>query len=736
MAFPLGNIRSFLGYGEPQEEPNITENTSLVSAVAETVLTGVTTPSTSQTSPEASNSREITSSAFVADAGEAAAAALSALDSSLEDIYLDMESFIRDSASQTDQVTYLEYLKERQNETVVLRDHVREVMTRSVSLGADLFARSSILTQPRASIECLDDISLLEVETTSLTGSKEGVESIEKSPVLRTQLFSFFIDLLKQDLLHGSISGGKIEAFFNLLSGGMSREEYNELLDLIKEGDFTSIRNITRFCNIIMATPVCKSSNDLQMLFAFLKGEGGAITLMVLQELTGILTETLGLPLPEGMDSFLLAIKNLYETTHPDGVSNITTAVSILSLVSGVLQSETTRNVMQSCYDGCADSCSGNCGCVGCGCAKGAGGCGRFGSFLCGLFAGCFNLDSRRGAITEDEFRKLETKYSSAVVLVALNNLGVNTVDLLAGKRVGLPTLDRVKAECHLASKDLNKIIKGKSKEMWGEAACNYARILSRPLLKEGIISGLSNHHIIINNDNLRGKVMIDCSWGSQGFVATSEPFDSERLVRSLVSLVVMKAEDGDEDAKVHRRLGVSDASSVMTHVSRILSAAVSYGDNIWLSTEDLMTLVCIVLAHKNLVVVDETGSDKTRIHRNQEIQQLLETVQEKYVQLERNKRSDIRASMNASVLYTHIARKVSNIARRVSKKENNNRDLKDRAKTEVRDNLVVKMSMPWMRAAGLVLNNRISKERDVEDQPVIRSLRNSRGVSRDLRIT
>ncbi|EPJ24912.1 hypothetical protein CP09DC78_0834 [Chlamydia psittaci 09DC78] len=639
MAFPLGNIRSFLGYGEPQEEPNITENTSLVSTVAETVLTGVTTPSTSQESPETSNGREITSSAFVADAGEAAAAALSALDSSLEDIYVDMEPTRRDSASQTDGVTYLEYLKERQNETVVLRDHVRDVMTRSVSLGADLFARSSILTQPRASIECLDDLSLSDSATTPLTASNEEGESIEKSPVLRTQLFSFFIDLLKQDLFHGSISGWKIEALFNLLSGGMSREEYSDLLNLIKEGDFTSVRDITKFCNIIMETPVCKSSNEMQMLFNFFNGEGGAITLVVLHELMGILTETLGLPLPEGINSFLIAIKNLYETTHPDGVSNVATAVSILSLVSGVLQSETTRRVMQSCYDGCADSCSGNCGCVSCGCAEGAGGCGGFGSLLCGLFAGCFNLDTRRGAITEDEFRKLETKYSSAVVLVALNNLGVNTVDLLAGKRVGLPTLDQIKVECDLASKDLNKIIKSKSKEMWGEAACNYAHILSRPLLKEGIISGLSNHHIVINNDKLRGKVMIDCSWGSQGFIATNEPFDAERLVSSLVSLVVMKAESEDADAKVHRRLGASDASSVMTHVSRILSAAVSYGDNIWLSTEDLMTLVCIVLAHKNLVVVDETGSDKTRIHRDQEIKQLLEMVQEKYVQLERNKR-------------------------------------------------------------------------------------------------
>lgn len=115
---------------------------------------------------------------------------------------------------------------------------------------------------------------------------------------------------------------------------------------------------------------------------------------------------------------------------------------------------------------------------------------------------------------------------------------------------MGLPNLDRVKAECDRTSNDLNKIIKGKSKEVWGEAACNYAHILSRPLLKEGIISGLSNHHIVINNNKLRGKVVIDCSWGSQGFVAVNEPFDAERLVSSLVSLVVTKAEDGDADAK------------------------------------------------------------------------------------------------------------------------------------------------------------------------------------------
>lgn len=56
---------------------------------------------------------------------------------------------------------------------------------------------------------------------------------------------------------------------------------------------------------MIMATPVCKSSHEMRMLFTFFKGEGCEITLVVLQELMGILTETLGLPLPEGMSSFL-----------------------------------------------------------------------------------------------------------------------------------------------------------------------------------------------------------------------------------------------------------------------------------------------------------------------------------------------------------------------------------------------------------------------------------------------
>ncbi|MEF9519880.1 hypothetical protein SBV45_04805 [Chlamydia crocodili] len=719
MAFPLGNIRSFLGFGEPQEEANATENTSLVSTVAETVLTNSTTTSTSQVSQSTST---LTSSAFVSEAGDAAMAAvnvaLSALDASLEDIYVDMEPVLCDSASQTDQITCEEFLKEMYKDQVVFRDHVREVISsRSVSCGADLFARSSILTQPpRASMECLDDISIFEdAETTPLAAASESTE--DTSPILRTQVFGFFIDLLKQDLLHDSISGGRVKALFDHISGGMTREEYKELLDLIKEGDFTSTQDISKFCDIFMSTPVFKSSNELQTLFTFFKGEGGAVTLVMLHELMGVLTGTFGLPLPEGLSSFLLALKNLYETTHPGGESNIAAAVSIVSLVAGVLQSETTRRVMQSCYDGCADSCSGNCGCAGCGCADGAVGCGGFGSFLCGIFAGCFNLDTRQGGITEEEFKKLESKYSSAVVLIALNNLGVNTVDLLAGKHVVLPNLDQVKSECESASKDLNRIIKSKTKEMWGEAASNYSNLLSHPVLKEGIIAGLSNRHIIINDNRLRAKVLIDCSWGSHGFVSTNEPFDSSRLVGSLTSLVVMKRGD-----TVHRRLGAADASDVMTCVSRILSASVSTGNNIWLSTEDLMTLVCIVLAYRNLSVVDGEGSENTRIHDVQEVKDLFAVVEENRVRVERNKPSDIRASMNASVLYTHIARNAS-------KKENNYRSFKDRARTEVRDNLVIKMSMPWMRASGLVLKNASTQPCDEVDRPVVRSPRASGGI-------
>ncbi|WP_375793291.1 hypothetical protein O1W69_04090 [Chlamydia sp. 12-01] len=711
MTFPLGNIRSFFGYEEPKEESNVTENTSLVSAVAETTLTNST--SSSQTLPSTST---LTSSAFVSDAGEAAAAVVSmafaALDTSLEDIYVDMSSFKNDRASQTEGLTCVELLKELYEDR---EDYEIENRVRSASCGAELFARSSILTEPsRVSMNCLDDISLFEnMETTSLEAAATTTPS---SSLLRTQLFGFFIDLVKQDLLCDNISGGRVKTFLDLISGGMSREAYKELLDLIKEGDFTSTKDIIKFCNIIMSTPTFQSSQQLQILFTFFKGEGGAITLVLLQELMGVLQGAFGLPIPEGLDAFLLAIKNLHEATHPGGDSNVATAVSIVSIVSGVLQSETTRRVMQSCYDGCADSCAGNCGCAGCGCADGAVGCGGFGSLLCGLFAGCFNLDTRRGGITEEDFRKLEQKYSSAVVLVALNNLGINTVDLLSGKRVAMPSLDQVKVACESASKNLNKIIKGKSREMWGEAASNYADILSRPVLKEGIISGLSNQYIAIHDNKLRAKVMIDCSWGSYGFISNNEPFDSDRLVSSLVSLQVMRAGD-----KVQRKLGATEASSVMMHVSRILSAATATGDNIWLSTEDLMTLVCIVLAHKNLSVVDGEGSENTRIHDAEEIKNLFATIENHRVQIERGKQGDIRASLNASVLYSHIARNAS-------KRDNRYKPLRDRAKTEVRDNLVIKMSMPWLMAAGLVFKSPSAQGNDEVDYPVV--TRNSRGIN------
>ncbi|AAP05136.1 hypothetical protein [Chlamydia caviae] len=711
MAFPLGNTRSSLGFREPQEETNVTESTSLVSTVAEIALTNSSTASTSQTASSAST---LISSAFVSEAGDAAvtaaAVALSTLDASLEDIYVDMEPIRSDSASQTEKVSYLEYLIERETQGVVLRDHVREVMSyRSSSSGADLFARSSILTQPiRASMECLDDISICEnTEETPLTAEENAVE--DKSPI-RAQLFSFFVDLLKQDLQHGNISGGRVKALLDHISGGMTAQEYKELLDLIKEGDFSSIRDISKLCNIFMSTPVFQSSHQLQALFAFFKGEGGAVTLVMLHELMGVLTETFGLPLPEGLGTFLLALKNLYETTHPEGGSGVAAAVSIVSLVSGMLQSETTRRVMQSCYDGCADSCTGNCGCTGCGCAEGAAGCGGFGSLLCGLFAGCFNLNTGRSGVTEEDFKKLEDKYSSAVVLIALNNLGVNTVDLLAGRSKVLITLDALKAECDSSSKDLNKIIKSKSREMWGEAACNYSQILSHPVLKEGIVVGLSNRNIVINEKRLQGKVLIDCSWGSQGFISTNEPFDSQRLVGSLVSLVVMKKED-----KVHRRLGANDAAAVMTSVSRILSAAIAEGENIWLSTEDLMTLVCIVLAHRNFSVVDGEGSENTRIFKTQEIKDLFATVEENRIRLERTQQGDIRAGLNATVLY-------ANIARNESKKETGYRVFKDKARTEVRNNLVTRMSMPWMRASGLVLKSASKADLDEVRHPIAES--------------
>lgn len=726
MTFPIGNTRASLGFEDPQEASNVTENTSLVSTVAETALASSTTTQTSQISIDTMSS-EISGATFTSDAGEAAVAAsvaaLSALDTVLEDVYVDMASVRQDSESQTDLLSGLEFLREMWENPDVQRVLLRKpVGERFTTYGADLFARSStsINSQinsrpPRASMEGLDDISLLDDLEISL--HEETEEKIQNTSVLRTQLFGFFINLVKQDLLHDNISGGRVKDLFDAVSGGMSRQEYTELLDLIKEGDFTSTQDIAKFCNIFMSTPKFKSSQGLQTLFAFFKGEGGAVTSVLLQELMGVLTGTFGLPLPSGLSSFLHALKNLYETTHPNGTSNMEAAVSLVSLVSGVLQSETTQRVMQSCYDGCADSCAGNCGCVGCGCADGASGCGGFGSFFCGLFASCFHLNTNRGGITEESFKKLEKKYSSAVVLIALNNLGVNNVDLLSGKRLGLPTLEEVKAECESASNGLNQIIKSKSRETWGEAACRYPSLLSRPLLKEGIIGGLSNRYMTVNDNKLRGRVFIDCSWGSEGFISTHEPFDSQRLVSSLASLSVKRA-----GSSAFCRLGAADASDVMTNISRILSVAISTGDSIWLSTEDLMALVCVVLAHKNLSVVDGQGSDMTRIQDSQEIKDLFSAVEENLVRVERNQQRDIRSSLNASVLY-------SQIARNASRRETSYRPLKDRARTEVRNNLVTKMSMPWMRVAGLVLTNTAPQGRDEVDRPAERSLRDSRSV-------
>ncbi|EPP35035.1 hypothetical protein CP10139811_0279 [Chlamydia ibidis] len=624
-------------------------------------------------------------------ASDTTSAALFALDSVLDNLSMCISDLSDFPYIDEDEEGTLDALNEP---PVVMRNNTGAYLKNSVSSESVLLARSSLITiRPRASMECLDDISLSVQEEDLETSTPHELEV--KSHNIRTQVFRFFIDLLKKDIEDGSLTGGKVKECLDSISGGMSRADYSRLLDLVKEGDFTSMNNIVEFCQLVKSSSTYAQSHELQTLFNFFEKEGGALTTVMLREFTGILSGCFGLPIPENLTLFLDALSNLYQTTHHDGEANLMAASSIVSLVTSVLTSETTRRAAQFCYDNAEASCSGNCGCTGCGCAEGEGGCGGFGSLLCGLFSALFRLNTNSSGIREEEIRKLEEKYSAAVVMVALKNLGVDTIALLAGKRVDLPSFEDLRSECKLSSSKFNRIMKKETQDMWGQAANNYALVLSKPILKEGVIEGIGNRYITINDEELASKISVVCSWDSLGFLSSSNSFDSGRLSQSLSTLYVTNTID-----TVHRQLGSVLAGEIMVELARVLSIAVRSEDSIWLTSDDLMSLISIILAYRGMSIVCDKGAE---IYKLPEIKEVIKKVDENRVSLERKVDRNNMTPVTAVTSTALFARLAQTEGRKAI---NRYREMKDIAKRSLRNQLVANMSMPWLKASGLTLDN------------------------------
>ncbi|WP_348663941.1 hypothetical protein [Chlamydia vaughanii] len=681
MTFPIGNTRSTMGFVKTQDELETTENTSLISHVAEEALT--TSSQASSDSSSALDRSTLTTSAFISEAGDAAmaacSAALSTIDTSLEHIYVAMGEIRKSSSSQTELISYLDYIKEQAAEANPLYRRFNGVFDqRPVSSGAEIFCRDSIITtRPRASMECLDDIS---IETLP--------EPTPKAPhEWRSQLFTFFIELLREDLSSGALTGGRTQKTFEILTEGLGEEEVEGLKGMILTSDFYSQEGMFKLCDVMRNTAVVTSAPRLTTLFDFFQGRSESITPETLNELVSLLGDTLHLNIPENLKVFLKALTNLYSATHPSGVAPAAVAVSIFSLVVSALQSDTARRAAQYVYDASAESCAGNCGCAGCGCADGAGGCGSFGDMFCGLFSRGFNLN--RDKVTPSKYKKLEDEYTPSVVLVALNNLGVNNVDLLAGEPVTLPSLSEIRAECARCADNMTRILSNKTKEMWGEAAENYPAILGNDQFRSAIVSGLSNKRIPVSEEHLMDNVMVDCSWGSKGFLSSHEPFNSRRLVHSLTTMIII-----DPRTDAGNQLGGLRASGAITSVGRILTELVKEKGKLLLTSEELMTLVCIVLAERGIAVADAEASQDTFIFNDEELQDLFVHVEANRIRLEKAQPMNIREGVNTAVFYNMLMNTPRSSSSFHHKPQGNRKS--DRNK------MVVDMSTPWMKAAGL----------------------------------
>lgn len=128
-------------------------------------------------------------------------------------------------------------------------------------------------------------------------------------------------------------------------------------------------------------------------------------------------------------------------------------AVSLASLISAAVNSERARRSGRFCYDYCHKCCERNCCCPACGCSQGEYGCGVVGRFLCGLFGNFCGVEVDVRRDLEEELQRIENEYSSTILLLALNRLGVDIVALLSGNStVRLPSLEQIREECSKCS--------------------------------------------------------------------------------------------------------------------------------------------------------------------------------------------------------------------------------------------------------------------------------------------
>ncbi|AAP05137.1 hypothetical protein CCA_00390 [Chlamydia caviae GPIC] len=383
------------------------------------------------------------------------------------------------------------------------------------------------------------------------------------------------------------------------------------------------------------------------------------------------------------------ALSGLAGLAGPAGVA----VGGVASLLAAAVTSEPVRRGGRFCYDNWHTGCEGNCCCPQCGCEEGECGCGSLGRCLCGLFGNCcgVGVDARREL--EQQLREIEAEYGDSIFLIALSNLGIDTVALLSGSTaLILPSLDRIREECGHCSRDLPGILKRKTNAMWAAAAQCYDNVLRNPSLRASFVAGMAGR-CDINAAQLADDIRILHLWGGDGSLVVASPFDMEKLALTLPELNVTSRR-----SPVAGPLGAITAAVVMQDLARVLMKASHGRRQIWLSVNDLMTLTCMILAYRGISIVsDDVFTEGSKIHRRADMRRLFTDIDNRRFLNERTR---------GPAPYETLVNPYVELATRCFAESAARAERMRRPGDASREELLTSLSSRWMLAAGITPAN------------------------------
>ncbi|ANH79137.1 hypothetical protein [Candidatus Chlamydia sanziniae] len=396
---------------------------------------------------------------------------------------------------------------------------------------------------------------------------------------------------------------------------------------------------------------------------------------------------------------------------------------SLAQLIYMTVTSQAAKESAHFCYEQCGECCTKECCCPSCGCPDGKCGCGSFGRFCCGLWRNLCGIRRQHYFIDLESLENLEEKYGKAVLFMALYSCGVNTLALLAGGESGkIPSLDVLEKACRACSTDFSEILSQQSMDIWCDGLQDVSSLLQNSFWRNCILKGMSQPLLNFYEDEnkLKEQVRVISPWGN-GTTHVANPFDMDKIANTLPKLQVHSIKENSTAS-----LKLMTAAAVMQITARVLTEATDGGTRpCWLTSNQLMSLLAIILAHYHLYLVPGTG-DLNR--GNILTHPLLVSLMKDLVEIREQQHHDQRHSPGRKASYKRgtnfnepIAKRYLDLAQKCF--ENTETRKQHLLDPKERDLFIVNMSKKWMKAAGLEQPSRPRTQQprasyDLSEQP------------------